>query len=172
MKKNVKIALSTVLVATLLFGFSLVGYGAEKNGKLLYFAIEHLGDMGINDLGWYAAQEIADKYNLDLTVVEGTKDVSVKITSILDALEMGHYDYCITASWYILDDLLMNMPNYKDTKFVVYDTSPLSDFSDYPNVYGISFRQDEGSFMAAIYQCLMTQTGKVGAVANQDSQSQ
>lgn len=169
MRKNATIVLSTVLIAALVFGFSLVSYGAQKNGKILYFAIEHLGDMGINDLGWYAAQEVAEKYNLDLTVVEGTKDPSVKINSILDALETGNYDYCIVASWYILDDLLLNMEGYKNTKFVIYDTSPLSDFSRYPNVHGISFRQDEGSFMTGVYQALMTKTGKVGAVANQDS---
>jgi len=169
MRRNTRVFFSLVVVAALLLGASLAGYAAEKKGKLLYFAIQNLGDMGINDLGWYAAQEVAAKYNLDLTVVEGTADPSVRVTSLLDALETGNYDYCITASWYILDDLLANMARYKNTKFVIYDTSPLTDFSDYPNIHGISFRQDEGSFMAAIYQCLMTKTGKVGAIANQDS---
>ncbi|HWS29406.1 MAG TPA: BMP family ABC transporter substrate-binding protein [Clostridia bacterium] len=145
------------------------GDAAAEGGKLLFFAIGNLGDMGINDLGWYASQELATKYNLELTVVEGTNDASVRTTSLLDALETGGYDYCVTASWYIQDDLLNNMDNYKDTKFVIYDSSPLADFSAYPNVYGISFRQDEGSFMAAVYQCLMTKTNKIGAVAAQDS---
>ena len=61
------------------------------------------------------------------------------------------------------------MDNYSDTQFVIYDTSPLADFDKYENVTGISFRQDEGSFMAGVYQCMMTQTGKIGAVASQDS---
>lgn len=158
-----------VMLFVLLFGFATVGHGAEKGKKLLFFAIGNLGDMGINDLGWYGAQEVAERYGLNLNVVEGTDDPSVRTTSLLDALETGNYDYCITASWYILDDLLDNMANYPNTKFVIYDTTPTADFTDYPNVYGISFRQDEGSFMAAIYQCLMTNTKKVGAVANMDA---
>lgn len=144
--------------------------GAPEAGKkLLFFAIGNLGDMGINDLGWQGSQALAKKYDLQLNVVEGTNDASVRTTSLLDALETGNYDYCVTASWYIQDDLLKNMDNYKNTKFVVYDTSPLADYSKYPNVYGISFRQDEGSFMTAVYQSLMTKTNKIGAVASQDS---
>jgi len=95
--------------------------------------------------------------------------MSIKAISLVDALETGNYDYCITGSWYILEDLLRNMDGYKDTKFVIYDTAPTADFSAYPNVYGISYRQDEGSFLAAVYQCLMTKTKKVGAIAMTDT---
>lgn len=146
------------------------GSGAEvkEGGKLLFFAIQNIGDYGINDLGYYAAQDIAEKYNLDLTLIEGSNDASVRTTSLLDALETGGYDYCITASWYILDDLLAQANDF-DTKFIIYDTNPTLDLSEYKNCYGISFRQDEGSFLTAVYQCLMTKTGQVGAVASQDA---
>ncbi len=166
MKKKLAAVVIGMSMAAAAFGMNA---SADEGGKLLFFAIGNLGDMGINDLGWYAAQNVADKYGLELTVVEGTNDASVRTTSLLDALETGGYDYCITASWYIQDDLLANMDNYSDTKFVIYDTSPLTSFADYDNITGISFRQDEGSFMAGVYQCLMTQTGKIGAVASQDS---
>lgn len=136
--------------------------------KLLFFAIQNIGDYGINDLGYYAAQDIAKKYDMDLTLVEGSNDASVRTTSLLDALETGHYDYCITASWYILDDLLAQVDEF-NTKFIIYDTNPTLDLSAYPNCYGISYRQDEGSFLAAVFQCLMTKTGHVGAVASQDA---
>ncbi len=142
--------------------------GVKEGGKLLFFAIQNIGDYGINDLGYYAAQDIAEKYKLDLTLVEGSNDASVRTTSLLDALETGGYDYCITASWYILDDLLAQANEF-DTKFIIYDTNPTLDLSPYPNCYGISFRQDEGSFLTAVYQCLMSKTGQVGAVASQDA---
>lgn len=144
------------------------GETAKEGGKLLFFAIQNIGDYGINDLGYFAAQDIAEKYGMDLTLVEGSNDASVRTTSLLDALETGDYDYCITASWYILDDLLAQANDF-DTKFIIYDTNPTLDLSAYPNCYGISFRQDEGSFLTAVYQCLMTKTGSVGAVASQDA---
>ena len=144
------------------------GETAKEGGKLLFFAIQNIGDYGINDLGYFAAQDIAEKYGMDLTLVEGSNDASVRTTSLLDALETGDYDYCITASWYILDDLLAQANDF-DTKFIIYDTNPTLDLSAYPNCYGISFRQDEGSLLTAVYQCLMTKTGSVGAVASQDA---
>ncbi|MBS5063637.1 MAG: BMP family ABC transporter substrate-binding protein [Hungatella hathewayi] len=142
--------------------------GVKEGGKLLFFAIQNIGDYGINDLGYFASQDIAEKYGLDLTLVEGSNDASVRTTSLLDALETGDYDYCITASWYILDDLLAQANEF-DTKFIIYDTNPTLDLSDYPGCYGISFRQDEGSFLTAVYQCLMSKTGQIGAVASQDA---
>ena len=178
MKKFLAVLLSVLML------FALVGCAnnggntptggdtpAEDGGKqkLLFFAIGNLGDMGINDLGHQAAVKIANDYDMELTVVEGTSDASVRETSILDALETGDYDYCLSGSWYIQDVVLQNYANYPDTKIVFYDTAPTADFSPYPNAYGISFRQDEGSFLTAVYQCLMTKTGKVGAIANQDS---
>lgn len=164
-KKMVTLLAGTALAAALLAGTAQ----AEDGGKLLFFAPGNLGDMGINDLGWAASKDLAEKYDLDLTVVEGTNDASVRTTSLLDALETGGYDYCVTASWYIESDLLANMDNYSDTKFVIYDTSPLTDYSDYPNVTGIAFRQNEGSFLAGLYECLMSENKKIGAIANMDS---
>lgn len=167
MKKQTIALLTGAMLATM----SLAGtaQAEESGGTLLFFAIGNLGDMGINDLGWKASQELAEKYDLELTVVEGTSDASVRTTSLLDALETGGYDYCVTGSWYIESDLLANMDAYADTKFVIYDTSPLTDYSDYPNVTGIAFKQNEGSFMAGLYECLMSETKKVGAIANMDS---
>ncbi len=43
------------------------GETAKEGGKLLFFAIQNIGDYGINDLGYFAAQDIAEKYGMDLT---------------------------------------------------------------------------------------------------------
>lgn len=136
--------------------------------RILFFAFQNIGDYGINDLGHQAAQILAEKYDMDLTLVEGGADDSTRKTILLDALETGNYDYCIAASWYIQDYLLEVVDTF-DTQFVLYDTSPLSDYSDYPNVNGVSFRQNEGSFLAAIYQGLMNEKGHIGVAVNQDS---
>ena len=146
------------------------GSGDSVEGKkLLFFAFQNIGDYGTNDLGYYAAQEIAEKYNIDMTLVEGGMDASTRTTTLLDAIETGGYDYVISSSWYIQDDLLANVDRFPDMKFILYDTAPTLDLSEYPNVFGVSFRQDEGSFLTAVYQCLMSENHKIGAAANQDS---
>ncbi len=146
------------------------GSGDSVEGKkLLFFAFQNIGDYGTNDLGYYAAQEIAEKYNIEMTLVEGGMDASTRTTTLLDAIETGGYDYVISSSWYIQDDLLANVDRFPDMKFILYDTAPTLDLSEYPNVFGVSFRQDEGSFLTAVYQCLMSENHKIGAAANQDS---
>ena len=145
------------------------GEDSVEGKKLLFFAFQNIGDYGTNDLGYYAAQEIAEKHGVEMTLVEGGLDASTRTTTLLDAIETGGYDYVISSSWYIQDDLLANVGNFPDMKFILYDTAPTLDLSEYPNVFGVSFRQDEGSFLTAIYQCLMTESNHIGAAANQDS---
>ena len=145
------------------------GEDSLEGKKLLFFAFQNIGDYGTNDLGYYAAQEIAEKYGIEMTLVEGGLDASTRTTTLLDAIETGGYDYVISSSWYIQDDLLANVDRFPDMKFILYDTAPTLDLTDYPNVFGVSFRQDEGSFITAVYQCLMSENHKIGAAANQDS---
>lgn len=145
------------------------GEDSLEGKKLLFFAFQNIGDYGTNDLGYYAAQEIAEKYGIEMTLVEGGLDASTRTTTLLDAIETGGYDYVISSSWYIQDDLLANVDRFPDMKFILYDTAPTLDLSAYPNVFGVSFRQDEGSFITAVYQCLMSENHKIGAAANQDS---
>ena len=122
------------------------GEDSLEGKKLLFFAFQNIGDYGTNDLGYYAAQEIAEKYGIEMTLVEGGLDASTRTTTLLDAIETGGYDYVISSSWYIQDDLLANVDRFPDMKFILYDTAPTLDLSAYPNVFGVSFRQDEGSF--------------------------
>ena len=145
------------------------GEDSLEGKKLLFFAFQNIGDYGTNDLGYYAAQEIAEKYGIEMTLVEGGLDASTRTTTLLDAIETGGYDYVISSSWYIQDDLMANLDRFADMKFILYDTAPTLDLSAYPNVFGVSFRQDEGSFITAVYQCLMSENHKIGAAANQDS---
>lgn len=49
---------------------------------------------------------------------------------------------------------------YPDTTFILFDTSPTGDFEGLDNVYGITFGQNEGGFLVAVYSALMTKTGQ------------
>ena len=89
MKKKLAAVVIGMSMAAAAFGMNA---SADEGGKLLFFAIGNLGDMGINDLGWYAAQNVADKNGLVLTVVEGTHDASVRTTSFFAALGTGGND--------------------------------------------------------------------------------
>ena len=144
----------------------------ESNSKptMLYYT-GFIGDFGLNDMGWSAAQAAAEKYGYDLTLVEFGADTSQAVASLIDAMDTKHYDYVLCMSWYISDTIFEKSRSgeWADTTFIMYDTSPDTDLSGINNIYGVAFAQNEGSFLSAVYSALMTQTGKIGACINLDT---
>lgn len=190
MKKFLATLLSILLVITLLVacggkdggdtgttdkpadgGDTTVDTNKEYDGNMLLFVSGNLGDLGFSDLSHIAAVQFAEENNLELTVVEGGKDNSTYVTSFLGAIETGNYDYSVSSSWYTFDDLLANASKFPDTKFVVFDTARNADekMEGLDNLIGISYKQNEGSFLCGIYSCLMTKKNFVACIGNSDS---
>lgn len=179
MKKMKKVL---ALVLALAMSFSLVASandgGSEKASKeesgdaksMLYYGA-YIGDFGLADMGWRAAQAAAEKYGYDLTLVEYGQDSSQAVNSLVDALDTKHYDYVLAMGWYISDIIVEKSKSgeWSDITFILFDTAPSLDLSETDNIYGVSFGQHEGSFLVAVYSALMSKTGKIGAVINMDS---
>lgn len=136
----------------------------EKKSILFFTAF--IGDFGLSDMGYRAVQELAETYNMDWTLVEyGSYDAALAINCFWDALETKHYDYFFGPAWYI-EDIIDDAANqYTDTTFIHYDVGKGIEFTA-PNVYGITFAQNESSFMAALLQAMMTETGKIGCISS------
>ena len=146
--------------------------GNEKpaSGKTMLYYAAYIGDFGLADMGWRAAQAAKEKYGYDVTLVEYGNDSSQAVNSLIDALDTKHYDFVMAMGWYISDTIIEKSKSgeWADTTFILYDTSPSTDFSGTDNIYGVSFAQNEGSFLAGVYSALMTKSGKVGCVINVD----
>ena len=145
--------------------------GKAAEGKTMLYYTAYIGDFGLADMGWRAAQAAQEKYGYDVTLVEYGNDSSQAVNSLIDALDTKHYDYVMAMGWYISDTVIEKSKSgeWADTTFILYDTAPSTDFSGTNNIYGVSFAQNEGSFLAGIYSALMTKTGKVGCVINLDA---
>ena len=146
------------------------GSQTESTASVLYFT-GFIGDFGLNDMGWNAANAAAEKYGYDLTLVEFGQDTSQAAASLVDALDTKHYDYVICMSWYIGDTIIEKSKSgeWSDITFIMYDTSPDTDLSGTDNIYGIAFAQNEGSFLTAVYSALMTKSNKIGVCINLDT---
>ena len=140
-------------------------------GKTMLYYCGAIGDFGLNDMGWRSAQAAEEKYGYDVTMVEYGNDSSQAVNSLIDALDTKHYDFVMAMGWYITDTIIEKSKSgeWADINFILYDTAPSADFSGLDNIYGISFAQNEGSFLVAVYSALMTKTGKIGCVINLDS---
>lgn len=136
-----------------------------KPKELLFFTA-FIGDFGLSDMGNRATDEIAEKYGMNKTLVEyGSYDAALAVNCFWDALETKSYDYFIGPDWYISDILNDAAAEYPNTTFILYDTGRDTDYHG-DNIYGISFAQNESSFMAAVLQALMTKTGKIGVLSS------
>ena len=149
------------------------GNGAEASEKksILYYC-QFIGDFGLNDMGWRAAQKAAEKYDMDLTLVEYGNDTSQAVNSLVDALDGKDYDYVLCMSWYINDAIVERSENggpWSKHKFILFDTGASYDYSKCDNIYGISFAQNQGSFLVGVYSALMSKTNKVGVCINIDA---
>lgn len=147
------------------------GSGKAAEGKTMLYYTAYIGDFGLADMGWRAAQAAQEKYGYDVTLVEYGNDSSQAVNSLIDALDTKHYDYVMAMGWYISDTVIEKSKSgeWADTTFILYDTAPSTDFSGTNNIYGVSFAQNEGSFLVGVYSALMTKTGKVGCVINLDA---
>lgn len=147
------------------------GNGKAAEGKTMLYYTAYIGDFGLADMGWRAAQAAQEKYGYDVTLVEYGNDSSQAVNSLIDALDTKHYDYVMAMGWYISDTVIEKSKSgeWADTTFILYDTAPSTDFSGTNNIYGVSFAQNEGSFLVGIYSALMSKTGKVGCVINLDA---
>ncbi len=141
----------------------------EKESLLCYVA--YIGDFGLADMGWRAAQAAGEKYGYDVTLVEYGNDNSQAVNSLVDALETKHYDYVMAMGWYITDTVVEKSRSgeWSDMTFILYDTAPDLDLAGLDNIYGVSFGQNEGSFLVSVYSALMSKTGKIGCVVNVDA---
>ena len=149
------------------------GSTSEDTTKVLFF-YSAIGDYGFGDQGMEAVKNLEADYGWEWNLVEYGTDDSVAVTSFFDAVDAGWpetgeaYDYVVTTSWYLFDDLINQSEDYPDSKFIVYDTGPDKVF-DNSNVWGISFAQNEGSFLCAIFEAYQSQTGVISTILRSDT---
>lgn len=140
--------------------------GGEKKG-LVYFCL-NLGDLSFNDSGWEGSQKAAEKYGYEAKVIELGKDTSTYESAFLDACDSGLYSVVVTQSNYGLADLCMQYgPDYPDIKFIAFDMSASAEITT-DNMFGIAFKQNEGSFLVGALSAAMSQSGKVGVFVFND----
>lgn len=138
-----------------------------SNGKILNF-VGNLGDFAFGDMSQAITLKLAEEYNFEQTCVEYGTDTSVAVVSLMNAIETTEFDYVVCQGTTIFDQLLENSEFFPNTSFIVYDVGPDYQWEN-PNVYGVSFGQNEGSFLAAVYEAAMTKTGVISVLIRRDA---
>lgn len=111
-------------------------------------------------------QAKADGIASEIKMIEMKEPAEFEQT-IRQVSEQG-YDVVISAFFLVKESILKVAPDFPDTKYLmVYESVPEPE-SDYPNVQGILYDVQEGSYVCGVAAAHMSETGKVGFIGGAD----
>lgn len=161
--------LSLLLVAALATGLAACGTtdSASDEPRIALFINGTLGDKSFFDSANQGVEAIIDQYGYEIRVVEGGNDDTRWQPALLDLAD-GPYDIIIAGTWQMEQTVQEAASLHPDKKFIIFDTTV--DYSDgkNSNVYSITYKQNEGGYLAGIVAASLTETGVIGAVGGID----
>lgn len=159
--------LLTVLMAGVLAIGMLAGCGggaedattedAAAEGALsaVFVVTGQLGDKSFNDSANAGITEMAETLGCTTKVIEIGRDQTKWQPTFEDLAEEGAYDLIITNGSNAGELVLSVADMYPEQKFVVFD---MEMEGDHPNVYAISYEQNEASYLAGVLAAMVTES--------------
>jgi len=144
MKKILTLTLALLMVVSMFAGVAM----AEEPLKVICLLNGTLGDKSFFDSAAAGIALINENIeNVEATYVEMGYDSSVWATTLADVSE-GDYDIIIVGTYQLQDALQEIAPQYPDNKYIIFDSNVDYSAGDCENVYSISFKQNEASYLA------------------------
>jgi basic membrane protein A and related proteins len=126
------------------------------------------GDKSFFDSAVRGVTKAQGEFNLEVKTIEAGIDPAKWQPALEDAAANEDYDIMILGTYQMSEFLQIVAPKYPDKKFILYDVSVDYTACDCSNVYSVTYKQNEGSYMAGVYAGLMSKTGTIGAIGGQD----
>ena len=158
--------LGLILVIAMVLSMGLSAT-AEEGLKVAVVLSGATGDRSFYDSANEGLQAlVASDLGIQGTLIECKNDASMFTTNLIAAAEDN--DIVIAVGWEFWDALTEYAPQLPDTKFIFIDNG-LDGVGD--NLMSITYAQNEGSFLVGYIAGKLTQTGKIGAVGGEDSET-
>ena len=146
--------------------------GARKVQVGLVFDIGGRGDKSFNDSAYAGLERAAKEFGLemgkDIEYIEPSE--SADRENALRKLVDKKKDIIFAIGFIFSDDVNRVAAEFKDVKFACVDYVPPADEATIlPNVVGLKFKEEEGSFLVGAITGLVTKTNKVGFVGGMQS---
>lgn len=161
MKKVVSVYLLTALMFTVLFVTACTKEteNAEKPDVLKIVLILNgtLGDKSFFDSADNGLKLIKEKYGdkVEVKTIEMSYDETKWEPTLLDVSEED-WDIIVLGTWQLTEMLQEYAPEYPDKKYIIFDTSVDYSAADLSNVYSISYKQNQASFVAGALAARIT----------------
>jgi len=160
--------LVVVVMAATLFSCSADQPGAAE-GVIrvgMVFDVGGKGDKSFNDSAYRGLLHAADQFEVEHTEFEPGQDADRETG--LRKLAQAKYDVIIGVGFLFSDAMRKVAVDYPDVKFacVDFDARPGEELA--PNLAGLRFREEEGSFLVGVIAGLFSDTDRIGFVGGMD----
>jgi basic membrane protein A and related proteins len=120
-----------------------------------------LGDQSFSDSAFRGLMKVRDELGIMFDYRE-LKDTKTYEQGLKELVEDGN-DIVIGLGFMVQEDLEKVAKQYPRQRFILVDA-----VSDLPNVTSITFKEDEGSFLAGVVAALTTKTNRLGFIGGAD----
>jgi len=160
MKKILSMLLCIAMMATL----GMAAASEDQPVRVGLCIAETLGDKGFYDSANEGLQRLVSDYGVVGSVVECKSDASAYTDALASSAEGN--DIVVAVGWQFWDALVEVVPQMPETKFIFID----NDMGDVPeNMLCITYKENQGSFLAGYIAMKLSQTGVVGVIGGEDS---
>jgi basic membrane protein A and related proteins len=128
----------------------------------LVFDIGGKNDKSFNEAAWRGLQRARDELGVDVVYIEPTEGADRE--SALRTLAARKADLVIGVGFIFGPDLERLAKQFPDVRFAGVDYSPSEGIGTLPNLVGLRFREQEGSFLVGAIAGLLSRTKVVGFV--------
>lgn len=157
------IAINALLVAAGAVVIRDTGHKAGAGIRVgLVFDIGGKNDKSFNEAAWRGLQRAHDELGIDVQYIEPTEGADRE--SALRSLAARKIDLVIGVGFIFGPDLERLARQFPDVRFAGVDYSPSEGVGTLPNLAGLRFREQEGSFLVGAIAGLTTRTRVVGFV--------
>ena len=118
-----------------------------------------LGDQNFNDLAKRGLDRSVEELGVQGEVIE-SRDAASYVPNLIQAAEQS--DLTVAVGFLLTEAVTEVANQYPDEQFLLIDA-----VSEAPNVSGVTFREQEGAFLAGVAAALMTESNKLGVVGGQ-----
>jgi basic membrane protein A len=143
------------------------GRGAHANVRVgLVFDVGGRGDKSFNDAAWEGLSRASRELGVTTEILEpsGAEDRE----AAMRLFAARGFDLVIGVGFIFSTDVNVVARDFPRTNFACIDYTPPTSGVMPPNVAGLRFREEEGSFLVGAVAGLMTKTGHLGFVGGMD----
>lgn len=142
------------------------GEAVEASDVSVALLIGNLGDMSFNDSANEGLQQAAKDLGIEPKVIEYGNDPNAYEPNVIDAAEQG-YDIIMVSS--TLQTVIESVADdYPESTFILFDSEIDWDAGDFSNVYCITYKANEASFLGGYVAAAISETGTLGFLGGVD----